>query len=470
METNPQNSNKADDNSLDPQYLERWQELGLDPWNVHSYARRLGSAGLEPEDAKRWTAAGLRLQSLYRMTRFINTHLTFDEILQLLTDWRPSGRYVANVRSVSELEELLDGGFSVAELKRLISCGFTGNEIYRWQRKSNIPLAEWSAWKAHGIALEDALMYRSMGITPSIANQWACTGLSPDEITAFISIGWSPQQAKAVRAPDSPDSPSDSTNRDAREDRRKIQTSWWPPITVTLPDWDNGGGVAVICEGSEHRVARREGQIVALDHPDVDIQTAAAAAAAVHGEIKMIGYRYFDNKFNVDAIKKSGSPKAWAPSSAKSTHISGRIADLDQLPACVRLIIEDFSPCRWCGELLADGNQCTADDSPFCALANGNGWRKLIPPGWVQASLAGISTAETRSWPKGYTWKRSGPTTKVRQMFVFSPFWPEIHPRRFARIVREHRVRNSGTYESAFQAVIDQLRHDLGEPRSASRG
>ncbi|WP_155943317.1 hypothetical protein [Mycobacterium sp. UM_WGJ] len=468
MESNTQNFNEPHEPLFGPQDRERWISAGLDVWNVHSYAKRLGAAGLGPEDAKRWAAAGLRLQSLYRMARFIDAPLSFEEMLELLNGWRAPGRYVANVRPVNELEELLDCGFAVTELKRLIACGFTGNEIYQWQRNSNIPLADWADWKAFGIGLEDAMTYQRRGIAPSVAHRWINTNLSPGEIATYIDMGWSPLQAEAALATDMQDSPQGGSDKGARE--RKYHTSAWPPVTITLPDWDNGGGVAVICDGIEHRVVRREGQIVALDHPDVDAQAAAAAAAAARGEIKKIGYRYFDNQFNMDAIKQGSSAKAWAPPSPRSKHTSGRILDLDGLPACVRLAIEGFAPCCWCGELLAHGNVCTVSDSPFCVLANGTGWRTLIPPGWVQATLAGITTAEARFWPRKYAWRRNGPTTKVRQIFVFSPYWPEIHPRRFAKLVREHRVRNSGTYESAFQAVIDQLRHELGEPRSASRG
>jgi hypothetical protein len=50
--------------------------------------------------------------------------------------------------------------------------------------------------------------------------------------------------------------------------------AFWPPKVVQLPEWDNGGGVAVLCGGAQHRVVRRVDAVVALEHPRIDSEVA----------------------------------------------------------------------------------------------------------------------------------------------------------------------------------------------------
>jgi hypothetical protein len=174
----------------------------------------------------------------------------------------------------------------------------------------------------------------------------------------------------------------------------------WPPEVVKLVDWDNGAGVALPCQGSQHRVVRREGRVVALDHSDIERQAAAAKAGLARGEIQRLGFRYVESSFNIDAMKIGRPRPTWIPTHPRTRSFShGQVPEPDALAPCVRLTAEGFVPCSWCGRLLAEGNVCTVDDDPFCVLANGNGWRRLIPPGWVHSKFVGIPTGFGRGWP-----------------------------------------------------------------------
>ena len=145
------------------------------------------------------------------------------------------------------------------------------------------------------------------------------------------------------------------------------------------------------------------------------------------------------------------------------------IRDPNELAACIRVAVEGLVPCTWCGRLLEKGDTCSADEDPYCTLANGNGWRKLIPPGWVHAKYAGIPTGFGRGWPDEYKWQRNSPLERHVSRFVASPWWPELHPRLFAVLACRHHSKHVGTYKSAFRAVIDTLQVSLGEPRPAMR-
>jgi hypothetical protein len=247
--------------------------------------------------------------------------------------------------------------------------------------------------------------------------------------------------------------------------------SSWPPVVVKLADWHSGAGVAVVCHGLEHRVIRHDGRVVALDHPGFDSQVAASEATHARGGMQRLGFRYVDTGFNTEAMKRGRPKPRWIPPNIKTRSLSqGSVSDPDGLAACVRLAVEGFVPCSWCGRLLAEGNVCTAEVEPYCTLANGNGWRQLIPPGWIHSKYAGIPTGFGRGWPDEYTWQRNSPLERHDARFLASPWWPDLHPRRFAVLACLRHSEQGGTYKGAFQAVMDLLTDSLGEPRPAPKG
>ena len=240
----------------------------------------------------------------------------------------------------------------------------------------------------------------------------------------------------------------------------------WPPEMVKLTDWANGAGVAVLCGESDHRVVRQDGRLVHLDHPEIETEVRMARAALEGRQVHRLGFRYVDTGFNTAAMQRGIPRPRWIPPNPKAHDwAQGVVDEPDGLAPCVRLVIEGFVPCSWCGRLLADGSVCAADEDPYCCLANGNGWRRLIPPGWVHSKFAGIPLAFSRTWPHDYAWQRNSPLERHEARFLFSPWWPEVHPRRFTVLACQYRHDYGGTYTAAFQAVMEQLAGSLGDLR-----
>lgn len=237
----------------------------------------------------------------------------------------------------------------------------------------------------------------------------------------------------------------------------------WPPKLVQLPEWDNGGGIAVVCGNSHHRVVRRGDDTVALDHPDIDEQLEQAHNALSRGDIALLGFRYVDTGFLVEDLHRWRG-RTWISAGPTTRDLEvGEVIDTARLAPCVRLLLEGFVPCMWCGRLLAKGETCNANDNALCVLSNGTGWRRSIPPGWVQATLCGVPLGLSRSWP--YARCRNGPTSHVGQLFVSSPWWPELHPRRLKNLVCQYASDQRVTYEKAFNDVALGLAQTLGEMR-----
>lgn len=240
----------------------------------------------------------------------------------------------------------------------------------------------------------------------------------------------------------------------------------WPPRIVQLPDWDNAAGVAVICGGADHRVIRRGDEIIALDHPDVEPDLAGVRRAVATGNIRLLGFRFVDTHFIEEEIHRGRTGRTWISAKPNTAGVEiGETPDADGIAPCVRLILERFAPCTWCGRLLSKGTNCTADDNPLCVLANGTGWRRSIPAGWMQATLAGVPNGLSRSWPRRYEWSRNAPMNHVRAAFLASPWWPELHPRRFKNLICQHHADHGGRFADAINAVTHVLEESMGEMR-----
>ena len=237
----------------------------------------------------------------------------------------------------------------------------------------------------------------------------------------------------------------------------------WPPQMVQLPDWDNGAGVAVLCGTSRHRVLRHDAEIVAIDHLRIDAEVGEARSALGAGDIELLGYRLFSPGFIWNALVQWRKGGAWTDSGMRGEKpSSGQVEDPAGLAPCVRLVLEGFVPCRWCGTLLREGNACTSNNDWTCALSNAGGWKKAVPPGWVQATLVGAPSALARSWPAGYWWKRNGPFTHHPQMFLSSPWFPEVHPRRLKNLICQFAEDQGATLREATVEVTRKLSKELG--------
>lgn len=239
----------------------------------------------------------------------------------------------------------------------------------------------------------------------------------------------------------------------------------WPPDMAKLPDWDNGGGIAVICGASEHRVVWRGDKIVAADHLQIGLEVNAARSAIAAGDVEVLGYRLYSPGFiEDDLLRWRGAP--WTDSGVRGEQPNiGQVNDPDRLAPCVRLIVEGFVPCLWCGTLLRERNACTSTNDWTCALSNAGGWKRAIPLGWVQATLVGAPPGLTRAWPGEYRWKRNGPFTHHPQIFLSSPWFPEVHPRRLKNQICQFADTRGISLREAAADVIRQLSKELGPMR-----
>lgn len=243
-----------------------------------------------------------------------------------------------------------------------------------------------------------------------------------------------------------------------------IATVLWPPPITMLPDWDNGAGVAVMCGASQHRVVRRGDEIMPLDHAKIDLEVSEARSTLGAGHAQLLGYRLYSPGFIEDDLARWRKGRTWTDSGQRGLNpsIVGQVEDPAGLAACVRLVIEGFVPCNWCGTLLHQGNACTPDDDWTCALSNAGGWKKAIPPGWVQATLVGAPRGLDRVWPRQYRWMRNGPFTHHRQLFLSSPWFPALHPRRLKNLICEFAADQGSTLGEAVDQVIHQLTEEFG--------
>ncbi len=183
----------------------------------------------------------------------------------------------------------------------------------------------------------------------------------------------------------------------------------WPPPIMQLPDWDNGGGVATVCGECPHRVIRRGDAVVALNHPEIDLEVAEARATLARNELALLGYRYVDCGFLIEDLQRWRKGRTWTAIRYQGYYpkLDGRVPDPAGLAPCVRLVVENLVPCMWCGDLLSKGSWCSPSDNQTCALSSGNGWKKAIPPGWVQGTQIGCPHGlSTVAWPDTHTWIR----------------------------------------------------------------
>ncbi len=235
----------------------------------------------------------------------------------------------------------------------------------------------------------------------------------------------------------------------------------WPPTVVQLPEWDNGGGVAVQCSGAQHRVVRHGDNVIALDHLDIEREVSGACAALLSGDLKLLGYRFVDTGFLIEDLERWRKGRTWT---SIRMRLPDPIEDPSGLSPCTRLVIEGFVPCMWCGNLLSEGSTCLPSDCETCALSSGNGWKKAIPAGWVQGTQIGSPHGlSTVGWSERYRWVRNGPFTHHRQVFLASPWWPEVHPRRLKNLVCQYGADHKVPTNKAFKAVATELRQRLGE-------
>ncbi len=241
-------------------------------------------------------------------------------------------------------------------------------------------------------------------------------------------------------------------------------TVLWPPEMVKLPDWDNGAGVSVVCGASNHRVVRSGGQILPLDHTGIDLEVSEARSALDMGDTELLGYRLFSPGFIEEDLARWRKGRTWTDSGRRGLKPSlvGQVEDPAGLAPCVRLVIEGFVPCKWCGTLLDHGNACTSGDDWTCALSNAGGWKKAIPPGWVQATLVGAPRGLDRGWPHQYQWLRNGPFTHHPQLFLSPPWFPTVHPRRLKNLICEFAARQGVTLSEAVNEVTRQLSEEFG--------
>ena len=119
--------------------------------------------------------------------------------------------------------------------------------------------------------------------------------------------------------------------------------------------------------------------------------------------------------------------------------------------------------CPSCGKELPEGaSVCAPESNPRWVLAHGTGWRKSIPAGWVQGSLA-LGYAMTRFWPSGYNWYCNSPASRYYpRVFLISPWWPRVHTLDFAEMVRSHLTQQ--THSAAFATVMEELGRTYGHP------
>lgn len=99
----------------------------------------------------------------------------------------------------------------------------------------------------------------------------------------------------------------------------------WPPDMAKLPDWDNGGGIAVICGASEHRVVWRGDKIVAADHLQIGLEVNAARSAIAAGDVEVLGYRIYSPGFIEDDLLR------WRGAPGRTQECGGRSPTLGRL-------------------------------------------------------------------------------------------------------------------------------------------
>lgn len=169
---------------IEPDEYLRWHQAGLDPWDALQAPRHLAKAGLTIDDYLRWRSAGLG-GGLGGFVPYLMSGLTFDELLQVLTEWNP-GEDCDHVDGVAEFKEMLINRLDIEEFRRQRAMGFSGHQFYTWT-KAGIPPSEWQTWNGLGFDAESAVEYLSTGVQAIEAKPWADLGVSPKDALTFIA-------------------------------------------------------------------------------------------------------------------------------------------------------------------------------------------------------------------------------------------------------------------------------------------
>jgi hypothetical protein len=165
------------------EYL-RWRRVGLGVLDALRLPRRFAIAGLGISDYLRWREAGIG-DGLERFVPDLLAGLSFDELLNILTEWNP-GDGPTKVDAVSEFKEMLYSKPDMDELRHLLRSGLSGHQIYVW-RKSGIPDSDWWAWIDLGFDADSAVEYSGAGLSPSTAQDWAAVGITGAGARIFVA-------------------------------------------------------------------------------------------------------------------------------------------------------------------------------------------------------------------------------------------------------------------------------------------
>jgi hypothetical protein len=169
---------------LEPDEYLRWHQAGLGPLEALQTPRHLAKAGLSIDDYLRWRSAGLGA-GLGGFVTYLMSGLTFDELLQVLTEWNP-GEDCDHVDGVAEFKEMLMNRLDFEEFRRQRATGFSGHQIYTWT-KAGLPPSEWQTWHGLGFDADSAVAYANSGVAAAAAKPWANLGLSAKDALAFIA-------------------------------------------------------------------------------------------------------------------------------------------------------------------------------------------------------------------------------------------------------------------------------------------
>lgn len=189
--------------TVEPEDLHEWTARGF----TVADARRWIDAGFRLESAERWRdsgvyrpgpalerrAAGLTASTVRPMQR----HLAPRRLRGFL---RPRGGLALSDHEAETLNALRSAGVPAATARAYLDAG--------WQDNAGVP------WALAGINPAQALVYQSLGFTPSesatlnsqghealtLMREWWAAGIPRAEVAAWVGAGFTPQQAAVLRA------------------------------------------------------------------------------------------------------------------------------------------------------------------------------------------------------------------------------------------------------------------------------